>query len=298
MKKRYKYFIKSLKKPYPFREELDFQISLSFILGFFVFIILYLLKPFGLGVLENNLLYYFGGYGIITTVVILIHFLFIVPAFPNYFSDKTWNVKKEILTVSSVVLIVGSLAWIYHKKVALGNIEHNKFTYLYFLKYTASIGIFPVIIYVYLVEFFLTSSRKNISEVVKKKVGFNLSDIDRKKEKVIIYSSNKKNSLQFSLNNLIYITSEGNYACFFIIETKTNKVVEKILRVQLHIVEKELGKFQEIIRCHKSYIVNKNFVVDISGNARAHYLHLLNLETEIPVSRKFKKSELVALISS
>lgn len=45
----------------------------------------------------------------------------------------------------------------------------------------------------------------------------------------------------------------------------------------------------KIVRCHKSYFVNLNKVKTTSGNARAFYLHLEELDFQIPVSRNFSK---------
>lgn len=288
-----------LNKPYSYREEVNFQIVVSFIIGAIVFAVLYLLEPFGLAALENNLFYYFLGYGVITTVMILLFFFLFAPIFPTCFSNKTWTIKKEIITLSSLTFIIGCCSWLYHKKIAIGNDEIiNKFNFLYFLKSTLAIGVFPIVIYVYLAEKLLANSRKKIAENVKKK-NINLSKklFKNKEEKIRIFAKNQKNSIEFTIKNLIFVTSEGNYATFYIKDNNSNTIAEKVLRVQLRIIEKTLQEYAQIVRCHKSYIVNTNFVNDLSGNARAHYLHLSILPNQIPVSRKFTKSELLKLIS-
>lgn len=288
-------FKKWLNRPYSYREEIEFQISVSFIIGFIVFLILYTLKPFGLDEVDNNIVYYFGGYGIISTIVILLFFFIVDPLFPNFFSDANWTVKREIITLSSIILVIGFMGWVYHKNVAYGNINHDRFTFLYFLKYAFSIGVFPLIIYVYLSEMFLRNNRKNTSKKVKKfikKYNFKLTNKYTKK----VTFSGANNKLVIALNDIVYVKSDGNYVIFYI-KDKDVHMVEKILRLQLLYVEKKLSNYSHIIRCHKSYIVNSNYVNDISGNARAHYLHLSIASNKIPVSRKFTKNMLVELIS-
>lgn len=289
---------KWLKKPFIYREEVDFKILISFILGISVFLVLYLLKPFGLHVVENNLFYYFAGYGVITTFVLLLLYFVINPIFPEYYSNKTWNVKKELFLLLHVFFVAGSISWFYHKKVAITSVDSDKFTYLFFLKCTASIGIFPTIIYVYLSEIFLTKNQKNKTKKLKEIISLKKFNDSKQLNTVTIQSSNKTNSIVLNINNLVYVNSEGNYASFFIDENKENKKLqEQILRIQLHVVEKELIKYKQFIRCHKSYIVNTNYINDITGNARGLTIYLSNSDKLIPVSRKLKKKQLMSLIS-
>lgn len=121
-----------LEKPFIYREEVDFKILISFILGFVVFLILYILKPFGLHVLENNLFYYFAGYGVVTTCSLLFLYFVVNPMFPKYYSNETWNIKKEILLIIYLVFFIGSISWLYHKEVGIDYTDSNKFTYLSF----------------------------------------------------------------------------------------------------------------------------------------------------------------------
>ena len=42
-----------------------------------------------------------------------------------------------------------------------------------------------------------------------------------------------------------------------------------------------------IIRCHRSFVVNLDHVIEVGGNAQGLKLHLNMLEDYIPVSRKY-----------
>lgn len=287
-----------LKKPFIYREEVDFKIVISFILGFAVFLILYILKPFGFHLLKNNLLHYFAGYGVITTCALLFLYFVINPMFPKCFASEKWTVKKEIILVIVMVFVVGFIAWIYHNIVAISDMETSyEHTYLQFLKYTASIGVFPTIIYVYLAEMFLTKNQQNKTKKLKEFISLKNLKNNKELNTVTIQSSNKNNSIVLNVNDLVYVNSEGNYASFFINKDDAKKLGEEILRVQLQAIEKELAKYKQFIRCHKSYIVNTNYINDITGNARGLTIHLSVSDTLIPVSRKFKKQQLMSLIS-
>lgn len=86
---------------------------------------------------------------------------------------------------------------------------------------------------------------------------------------------------------MVYVTTESNYACFFIKDKRDLK--EHILRLQLKAVEEKLKQYDNIIRCHRSYIVNTDAINNISGNARGHYLNVNGSSVNIPVSREVSK---------
>ena len=69
------------------------------------------------------------------------------------------------------------------------------------------------------------------------------------------------------------------------------------MRVTLTKIEKELQDYNKIIRCHKSYIVNVNFINNINGNARGYLLKSDEIPFNIPVSRSFSKQSLKSLLS-
>jgi len=90
------------------------------------------------------------------------------------------------------------------------------------------------------------------------------------------------------------IKFKSKLASFFIIEN--NELKEKILRVTLTKIESFLKDYDFIIRCHKSYIVNKKYVNKVTGNARGYLLKCNILDFYIPVSRKFSKKSLLTLV--
>jgi len=61
-------------------------------------------------------------------------------------------------------------------------------------------------------------------------------------------------------------------------------------------LNKKTTKKQNIVRCHKSYIVNAKKVNKIHGNARGYFLNIKNIDFSIPVSRNFPKELLFTLI--
>ncbi len=73
---------------------------------------------------------------------------------------------------------------------------------------------------------------------------------------------------------------------------QNGSVQKQLLRVSLKKVEDQLQNVEEIIRCQRSYLVNKLNIRDITGNARSLNILMREYEGMIPVSRSFPKEAL------
>lgn len=113
-------------------------------------------------------------------------------------------------------------------------------------------------------------------------------------EKITVFAENKRDSISFNISDLIYITTQGNYASFYCCDE--NGLKEMVLRNSLIRIANQLQDFTNIKRCHKSYIINKTHMKAISGNARGYYLESNLLSMKIPISRNLKKEEIENLI--
>ena len=162
--------------------------------------------------------------------------------------------------------------------------------------YTFLVGAIPVLFLVYINEKNLRIKRiKRVAELKNFKIKKQLAKENILNNKIIIHSDNKKENICFNIDNLVYITSQGNYASFYLKEDN-GSLKEKILRVTLSKIESELDNYTKVIRCHKSYIVNTKFIDDISGNARGYLLKSTIIPFDIPVSRSFSKQSLMSFL--
>jgi hypothetical protein len=275
-----------LSNPYYFDPSTKFKLKLSFAFGLFIFLFLFFFKPFGLTNFEEALLKYSLGMGLLDFLGTFL-LLYISPLiFKDYFNEDNWTVGRNILLMAIGLLFVGIILWnfgeVYKKTYGF-----DKLTLLEFLSKTFLIGIIPLTFYVFINE-------KREREKREKRV-FKIREINKKNEiniskEISINSDNEKEQITFKADNLVYITSQGNYASFFL--KKDDGIKEKILRTTLTKITERLKDHPNIIRCHKSYIINSNFIHDIRGNARGYLLKSNYISEEIPVSRKFSKESL------
>ncbi|PWG05890.1 LytR/AlgR family response regulator transcription factor [Polaribacter aquimarinus] len=285
-------FFNWIKKPYFFIDSPKFNLLLSFGVGFFIFLFLFTFQPFGIPSILNNIFLYTGGFGLVTFFTMLFFFVFLPFIFKDFFKDENWTVGKNILFLFLLVFII-----------TIGNYYYNSFfqntdnmkllTLKNFFVYTFSLAIFPLITFTYISEKLHRIHRERTSkEIMEFKVS---QQLESKNEEIKIFGDNEKETITFNLDNLVYITSQGNYASFYL--KKGDGLEEKIIRNTLSNIAKKLHKKSTIFRCHKSYIINSKFMNSISGNARGYYLESDLLPNQIPISRSFKKDNLKNLIS-
>jgi tetratricopeptide (TPR) repeat protein len=108
-------------------------------------------------------------------------------------------------------------------------------------------------------------------------------------EKIItLRFEGKDAAVSIPLKDVLCIEAADNYIALYYF---LNAVVKKeLFRSTMKMAEEQLAGNDEMIRCHKSYIINTNNVAQVSGNAQGYRLLIKGLEFSIPVSRTFPKS--------
>ncbi len=282
-----------LLKPYPFPSTLKRKIFISLGFGKFVFLFLIIFKPFHFNELESNKLYYAFIYGLITMSIMLLNLIILPLIFKSFFNPNKWNIYKMLLFVLETIVIIGVINTVFSLQSNKIFIEKG-YRFTFFIINTFLIGVFPLFIYVYIIERLSNKKHQTLAEKISKIQKTNPRVITTSDEEIIIKGENKKEQIKLTLNNLLYISYEKNYASIFYLQNNTLK--EALIRTSLNKIEEQLIDFEEIIRCHKSYIVNTNKVIEIKGNARSYLLKIPNLEFLIPVSRSFPKELLFTLV--
>lgn len=98
--------------------------------------------------------------------------------------------------------------------------------------------------------------------------------------------SDTKECLEFDFSDFYYAEAQDNYTLF--VYNKDNKRTDKILRVTLANVENQL-KDLNIIRCHRSYLVNHSLQWQYVKSGNNACLRLPEFDIKVPVSRSKEK---------
>ena len=272
-----------LDKPFPLIEKKRHRIFVSLLFSFSVFVFLIIFQPFGLEDIKYYKPIFIAGFFVITLIVLLAHFFITPIIFTNFYNFDKWTVKKELISIFTIIAVISVLNWLYNSTV--GKDITEQYNLFIFLLITISVGFFPTILLVILVEKFLSKKHKNIAQNITNKIQNEQKDNTKT---IKILSENQNEEINIKLEQLICIKSEGNYATVYYY--KDSKIRKQLIRNSLTKLLEQLIIFENIKRCHRSYIVNFNNVEKISGNARNYNLHIANLDFTVPVSRKFPKT--------
>lgn len=239
----------------------------SFFVAALGYLFLVVFQPFGAYTYQHQLKYLLLlPYSLIAFVIYSLANLIIINRV------KPWYVYDEVLKILWVIVLCSVLNYIYN----IHFINHVGFSVSHLLSmclYTLSISAPISAIYVLGRYFYLTGTR-----------------IDRTVEvpgpaKIITITPDTGNEiLTMAQNDFLYAASDGNYTT--VCHIVDGKIQNTLLRLSLKNVESQAGG-APIIRCHRSFIVNAANVVKMKGNAQGYKLFFGNVDTPVPVSRKF-----------
>ena len=116
--------------------------------------------------------------------------------------------------------------------------------------------------------------------------------IPEKKDMIASIQSDTRERLEINLRQLVFVEAQENYSRF--VWLKGDEINEKILRVTLKKIEDQIVS-GDIIRCHRSYIINTNFPYTIRGNSNGYRLTSKLFRDIIPISRGLGKDIIARL---
>lgn len=269
-----------------------------------VFLIIYLLQPFGIAQMHNaHKFFILLGYGVVTGMALGV-FVYVLPAlFPNYYEEQRWTLGKQLLNIlmNCVLIAVGN--WLYTSW--LYDLELSWPLFLVCMLWVAILTPFPSTIFLmWNRNLLLSRNLKEATEMnfyLSKKIVSEVKNPSLEEEedcsKVLIFSGGTKEVLEVKTDNFLYAEAEGNYVKVTCYSAKDGKVIQKLLRITMKQAEETIADYSYLIRCHRAFLVNVRKVVKVEGNSQGYRLRLEGCEEEVPVSRAYAK-EVKALIES
>jgi len=276
----------------PFPEEEDFGANVKHIFGvsFFIFFVLFVLRPFGIHHSGDKLFWVCLGFGLVTFFISFLYFWLFAEILKIKKNVPAWTLGKWILYMLGLLLFI-SLANLLFVKIAISpTLNLNASNFFQMAYSTLAIGSIPVIFSGYFIQ--QKSDKKNQSAASD--IQSQLKNKSYEKKSIQLSSSNKKQQIKLTENEFLYAESQQNYVA--ISHLQDGKIKEVVLRNTLKNILTQLPE-KPFFRCHQSYLVNTDLIENVSGNAQGLRLRLNGLnDFEIPVSRKYI-SDLKALLA-
>lgn len=276
------WILQLLNEPYPLnsiRRMTWFAASVSI----FVFLFLSFFQPFGLGADSFvGLLKVTVVYGLITFFTMVLATVFLRWLFPGFFSESRWVFGRELFIVMVNFFLIGVFNTLYSNYMFQIGLGFSGF--LMFQLYTMGVGFFPILFYMMLkYTHLLRSNIKEADELSGSIQKTHPAPEHSDQSKIRIHSELKKDDLEINTTDLVYAETADNYVAIHHLEK--GRLSKNMVRSTLGKVETDLAGHTRIVRCHRAYIVNLDFVESFKGNAQGLQLRLKHLDQEVPVSR-------------
>ncbi len=280
-----------LNEPYPLQRNLGRDLLYALAAGLFVGWFLVTFQPNDTYTWEHPYKYPFlWGYGAVVFVGLLLMKSFIPLLLRSRFKEQSWTVAKQILYLLFSFLVVFVGCYFYYNWFM--DLSFNWRHFFNFLLISCTIGVFPLSAYVLLdyirqLKRYQSGASQANQELTKNKGGM------AKEQMLTLNDENGKAQLALKSTQIFFLQSALNYVEIFF--QQDGQIKKELLRNTLKSLETQFPQdyFQ---RTHRSYIVNLQQVVRVSGNAQGYYLHFTEGQVgPIPVSRAKSKQVLAFL---
>lgn len=200
-------------------------------------------------------------------------------------NEDHWKVWKEIALIGFILLVIG-IGQFLVRDLIYDNTLNWSFRYLFEeIRNTFMAGILFVFILVPLNYIRLNRLHFQTANTFNSKTPATLPTQKSSHQSIIaeIITQQKNDDFLLNINNLLFAKAEGNYLELFVRDKNT---VSKLLkRMTLKELEIQLIQFSHILKTHRSYIVNLDYVLQVKGNAQGYQLLLKDYSEHIPVAR-------------
>ncbi len=281
---------KILKQPYPSNlVQFDLpNIKAASVASVSVFFILLCLRPFGLEnysveiILRNSFIF-----AMVTFLAVNLNLaVFKHINKRNCALEENWTVGAEIGVQVWILFFIGVLNSLTDHFVN-GHLL-NWSIFFHWLLQTVIVGIFPSLAFVIIRQYKLLKRYSANAQVIEAKLSVSEPHeifIEKQANKAIYFGEDGSSDNDIAINpaTVLYIIAADNYIRIFYMENHALR--NMLVRGTLKGAEEKLVSYTNFYRCHRSYLVNLNYIRHISGNATGYKLHLEGTDELIPVSR-------------
>lgn len=264
----------------PTREDNIQQLKLISLISLGMFLFLLFFHPFDYSVEEfNDQLIFVLGCAVITFLILVIFRIILPVSFTRRIRLESLKISNEVGLILLIWVFI-SIANIFYMRY-VGHLELSIFTGLRICLFSA----FPsVVLKLTDVNWAL---RRQLKHAVEKslRLGHDLSVAERQVTPEVFFSESQNDKLEVLPEYLMLIKSADNYVEMLYLDEDVVK--QKLMRNTMKNIEQQLKRFPEFVRCHRTCIVNTDYVLNLTNSYKGHRLKLLHIDEELPVSRQY-----------
>lgn len=259
--------------------------ALSAILFLITFYILFFLKPNEVNLAEQRFSYLFTS--LVHAGLPMLIFLTLPLFIPKRYKDQlgNWQVAHEASYIILLLVIIGLGNFLVRDLIY---INENNWSLGYLMEEVTNgftIGLIIALIVVLLrIAFEQNRNLKKANQLMA-----NLSEqqpASKGTKTILIEGQVKSEKFEIKVEEFLFAKASGNYIDIYLNQEQSIKKLTK--RISLTAFMNFFQSTKNIIRTHKSYVVNILKIQSIKGNKAGLFLDLHNFkENSVPVSRKY-----------
>lgn len=268
--------------PYPLEEDRRTRLIFNLLISTLVVLAVLLFKPLGLESLPFQMakqIPVYLGFGAVTFFLFLMSDYVIKPAFPIFFDEQYWTVKKNIFWMIFLIMFLSAGALFYSN--ALGFVGISGRSLLRFQIMILIYSVLPVVLFTVIVWWIRLKKNLKLAATINQ----NLSQpvIRKGTDYPLIFSSGfEADSLQIYPEQFLFAESADNFTDIVYTE---NGILKRYL-IQSTITKiVETNSSEYVTRVHRSYLANLYKVVKVKGNSQGYRLVFNDSEQTVPVSK-------------
>ena len=266
-----------LRKPYPFYYQGKDLWLLLLLVGLMSVVFLFFFKPFDVNVDEHKMSFF--AISIMHTAVgVLVLLLCALGLRIFQVRSDMWTVGKDIAFLTVVLIVIGVGQYLI-RDLIYDNPNNWSLQYLSEeVRNAFMIGILFILILVPL------NHNRLQAKNARRAMGIhNLQPTVTRKQPLFIKTQLKQDDFTLEPSEFLFAIADRNYVE---IHTLQNGALQKSLkRISLRSLERQLDPISHILRTHRSYLVNLQYLESISGNAQGYHLKMRHSDVAILVSR-------------
>jgi hypothetical protein len=258
------------------------ELGRLFMISFGVFLFILFFQPFSLENLDyNNRLIFVTGFGAITYLLACIILIVLPLLLPKWVNTSEWESGPPVILIL-LLLCLNATAFAFYIRYVGGVMLTFYIVFKLLL-----VCLLPIIILIILyknksLESVINEMQEQHRNLILQVQANEKSEFE---EEIEFYSENKSDKLSLKSKNIVCIKSADNYVELYYL--KDDFLEKKLLRNTLKNIEIQLESRKYFLKCHRTCIVNKNYIKKLVRSYSGYSLTLFCTDEKIPVSRHY-----------
>lgn len=264
-----------LNKPFPKNEGYSNYIKTVSAISVFIALFLYIFQPSGLADLKSSKFLICIGFGLVTFFTCILYELITNRLMGLWKTADNFTFWKWIIQTVGLIFTISLANFFFTQFVIFSYMDWSSFPPMLYA--TFAVGVFPTVALGTIALLKQEKKFQNIAEEINTAPSIQ----PEKRESTI----NKIEVLGIPVSSIRYVEALQNYVRIGYL-TKAG-YEEKTERATLKSIVNQESQNGVLVRCHRSFLVNRDVILSASGNAQGLKLTLADCDVKVPVSRKY-----------